>query len=144
MTTARVRLGFFVNINSKLSTYNQLRYEFLPIRIYQKPLEETISHELLPALIFFKINLPIFQRNLEFKTKTDLIVGSLFIKKWVHCALWQTFLKLCMVEPISVTFQKTKRPKMDMSHGLIYRPDCDDIISPVRFGSILVKQLCLV
>ena len=69
------------------------------------------------------------------------IVGSIIVKKWVDCALCQTYLKLCMVEPIGVNCQKIKRPKMYMSHGLIYRPDCVDVINSVMFGSILVKQL---
>ena len=46
-----------------------------------------------------------------------------------------------MVEPIGVNYQKPKRPSMDLSHGLIHRPDSDDVISSVRFGFILVKQL---
>ena len=72
--------------------------------------------------------------------KLQLVV-SLVIKKWVRCALAK-HLKLCMVAPIGVNCQTTKRPKMDMSHGLIfYRPDCDGVISPVRFRSILVKQI---
>ena len=70
-----------------------------------------------------------------------LSVGSIIVKKWVHCALCQIFLKICMLESIGVNWQKTKRPKMDNSNGLICRPDCDDIISFVRFGPILVKQL---
>ena len=75
------------------------------------------------------------------KIKSLLVVGSIIVKKWDHYALCQIFFKLCIVEPISVNCQKTMRPKMDMFHGLIYRPDCDDVISPVRFGSILLKQL---
>ena len=70
-----------------------------------------------------------------------LSVGSLTVRKWVHCALCQIFLRLCMLESIGVNWQKTKRPKMDNSNGLICRPDRDDIISFVRFGPILVKQL---
>ena len=52
-----------------------------------------------------------------------------------------SFLKLCIVVLIVVNYQKIKRPKMDMSHGLIYRPDCDDVKNLVRFGFILVKQV---
>ena len=68
-------------------------------------------------------------------------MGSLIVKKLAHCALCQTHLKFCMVELIGINYQKTKRPNMDLSHGLIYRPDPDDVISFARFGSILIKQL---
>ena len=48
----------------------------------------------------------IFQRTLLLQ-----IVGSHIVQKWGHCTLYQTFLKLCMVEPKAITVKKQRHPR---------------------------------
>ena len=60
------------------------------------------------------------------------VMGFLIVNKWTHRVLCQTFLKLCMVEPIGVNCQKTKNYKSRLTSSIVLKLGTHQILVRIQ------------